>query len=53
VSRRVPPRAWLRRARRPLIALIALVLAVVVGYVVKGLDSGDSSPRPASSTSSR
>lgn len=30
------------RIRRPLLALIALVLALLVGYVVRALDSGDS-----------
>lgn len=53
MSRRVPARAWLRRVRRPLIALVALVLAVVIGYVVKATDSGNPAPRPAHSTSTR
>ncbi|MBN9619935.1 MAG: ribonuclease N [Actinobacteria bacterium] len=32
----------LRRARRPLIALVVLVAALLVGYAVKGTGSGDS-----------
>lgn len=34
----------MRRVRRPLLALIVLVLAVAVGYAVDALRSADSSP---------
>ncbi len=37
-----------RRARRPLVALVALVVALIVGYAVRAGDSHDSSS-PASS----
>jgi guanyl-specific ribonuclease Sa len=41
------------RVRRPLLALIALVLALAVGYGVKAARSGDDTmPRPADTTSS-
>jgi hypothetical protein len=32
------------RVRRPLLALIALVLALVIGYTVKALNSDDAAP---------
>ena len=35
------------RVRRPLLALIALVLALAVGYGIKAAQSGNSSPRPS------
>jgi hypothetical protein len=40
-----------RRARRPLVALVALVVALAIGYGVKALsdDSGGSSPSTTSS----
>lgn len=41
----------MRRVRRPLLALIALILALLVGYVVQALTESDSggppSPRPS------
>jgi hypothetical protein len=45
------------RIRRPLIALIALIIALVIGYSVRGIRSGDSHggtapPRPHPSVSS-
>ncbi|MDQ2797756.1 MAG: ribonuclease N [Actinomycetota bacterium] len=41
-----------RGVRRPLVALVALVLALVVGYVIKGLDSGSRGQHnPSASTS--
>jgi ribonuclease T1 len=44
------PRSALRR--RPLLALIILILLLVVGYVVRALpDSGHSSPKPTVSSS--
>lgn len=42
-----------RRARRPLVALVALVVALAVGYGIKALsnDSSNPNPGPSSSTS--
>jgi hypothetical protein len=39
------------RVRRPLLALIILVLALVIGYTVRALQSGDDNPAPTPSTS--
>jgi hypothetical protein len=40
------------RVRRPLLALIVLVLAVAIGYAVDALSGGDSgSPHPTPSVS--
>jgi ribonuclease T1 len=46
-------RSRLRRTRRPLIALVVLVAALVVAYVVKGLESdqGTGTPFPSASAS--
>lgn len=46
-------RSRLRRTRRPLIALVVLVAALVVAYVVKGLESdqGTGTPFPTASES--
>jgi ribonuclease T1 len=44
-------RSRLRRTRRPLVALLALVVALVVGYTVKAADSHDPSPAPSGSVS--
>ena len=45
-----------RRARRPLVALVALVVALIVGYAVRGTgsdgDSPDRSPASASASAS-
>jgi ribonuclease T1 len=47
----------LRRARRPLLALVVLVIALVVGYALKAADSrdgggtGSSAPRPVALSS--
>lgn len=35
-----------RRARRPLIALVVLIVALGVGYVVKAADSGNGATKP-------
>lgn len=40
----------LRRTRRPLIALVVLVAALIVAYVVKGLESDHGSGTPFPST---
>ncbi|WP_159440862.1 hypothetical protein [Jatrophihabitans endophyticus] len=44
-----------RGVRRPLVALVALVLALVVGYVARGADSdgggGDTPSRPPAPSS--
>ena len=40
-----------RRMRRPLIALIALVLALVIGYTVRAVSSDDHDPHPSPSVS--
>jgi guanyl-specific ribonuclease Sa len=40
-----------RRVRRPLLALVALVVALAVGYGVRALQSHDSAPHPASTVS--
>jgi hypothetical protein len=41
------------RVRRPLIALIVLIAALVIGYTVRALQSGDHhAPSPAPSMSS-
>ena len=45
----------IRRARRPLVALVVLVVALVIGYVIKAADSGPDdhrSPAPSSSVGS-
>jgi ribonuclease T1 len=40
----------MRRVRRPLLALIALLVALAVGYLVRGTDgTSSSSPRPSAS----
>lgn len=39
------------RVRRPLLALIALVLALAVGYAVKAAQSDDPSPKPSATSS--
>jgi ribonuclease T1 len=44
-------RSRLRRTRRPLIALVVLVAALVVAYVVKGLESDQGTGTPFSSAS--
>jgi hypothetical protein len=42
----------MRRVRRPLIALVILVLALVIGYTVRALRSdGDGSTAPSPSVS--
>jgi ribonuclease T1 len=43
----------IRRARRPLVALVALLIALAAGYAVKGVDSSQptSDRRPGDSTS--
>ena len=40
------------RVRRPLLALIALVVALAVGYGIRAARSDDSSPRPSATQSS-
>jgi guanyl-specific ribonuclease Sa len=42
-----------RRVRRPLLALIALIIALVVGYAVKAADDDSSGPSHPPSSSSR
>ena len=53
---RQPPRVLIvrspRRARRPLLALVALVLALVVGYAVRAADSGTGPSHPTPTTTS-
>jgi ribonuclease T1 len=41
-----------RRARRPLVALLVLLVALAVGYGIKALDTGDGSGRSAPAASS-
>lgn len=41
-----------RRARRPLLALVALVVALIVGYAVQGSGSGGNSHSSASASAS-
>lgn len=41
----------MRRVRRPLLALVALVAALAVGYAVQATRSDDPAPRPTTTTS--
>jgi ribonuclease T1 len=44
----------IRRVRRPLVALVALLVALAIGYAVRTLDTHDSgSPHPTSTNSAR
>jgi hypothetical protein len=38
-----------RRARRPLVALVALLVAIAIGYGIRALNADDSSPAPSQS----
>jgi hypothetical protein len=38
-----------RRARRPLVALVALLVAIAIGYGIRALNTDNSSPAPSKS----
>jgi guanyl-specific ribonuclease Sa len=39
----------IRRVRRPLVALVALLVALAIGYAVRTLDTHDDHPQPSAS----
>jgi guanyl-specific ribonuclease Sa len=47
------PRRRIRRVRRPLLALVALVIALGIGYGIRAADSGHTARPPAASSTVR